>query len=290
MDAELTYAQVKCFIGEREPTCHKGMNGRGLLLAGSPGFSGAAVMASAAALRGGIGTLKILCPGEIKHAFAVLPEAMAVTFPGGWADMKRDNLLELTNAADCIAAGPGMGKGSGVWETVKTVEESGKKTVLDADALNAASEQGTVEIFNANTVITPHIGEMARLTGLKTSEISGGMTECARFFAKKWNCTVLLKSAQSVIAEPGGEYRINRNGNSGLAKGGSGDVLTGLILAFLGQGLAPFTAACAGAYLLGASADEALLLLKERMLMARDVIGMVEHTIRETTFGGNNGH
>lgn len=98
-------------------------------------------------------------------------------------------------------------------------------------------------------------------------------------FARHWGCTVLLKGAVSFIAAPDGRVRRNETGNAGLAKGGSGDVLTGIVLAFLGQGITPFEAACAGAYVLGASADTAFSLLKERMLLSRDVADAVEKTV-----------
>ena len=100
-------------------------------------------------------------------------------------------------------------------------------------------------------------------------------------YAKQWGCTVLLKSCRSVIACQDGHIALNTNGNSGLAKGGSGDVLSGITLAMLSQGLEPFNAACAGAYTLGASADEAMRLLNERMLMARDVTDAVEQTVNK---------
>ncbi|MDO5110673.1 MAG: NAD(P)H-hydrate dehydratase [Clostridia bacterium] len=283
MERYLSFADIKKMLGERPADSHKGKNGRGLLLAGSPGFGGAAVMASAAALRGGVGTLKVLCPEAIRPAFSVLPEAMVQTFPGGWDALPPERLQSMLRDADCVAAGPGIGKRDGVWQAIRTVLSHKKKTVLDADALNVLScTENAMDALHPDVILTPHIGEMARLTGLTSKAIAADMPACATHYAKEWGCTVLLKSAQSVIAASSGQYRINRTGNAGLAKGGSGDVLTGITLSMLGQGLPPFEAACAGAYLLGASADEAVTILKERMLMAGDVIGMVEQTVGRT--------
>ncbi len=277
--SELSFAEVKAYLGERDPNCHKGDNGKGLLLAGSPGFSGAALMAAAAALRAGIGTLKLLCPEDIRQAFFTLPEAMVHGFQGAWEDLPEKMLTSMLEAADCIGVGPGLGRGAGVFAAVEKAAATRKPMVADADALNAiaATAQGT-EILHPNMILTPHLGEMSRLCALPVKEIEVDMQGCALHYARTWNCTVLLKSAQSVIAAPDGRCRRNVTGNAGLAKGGSGDILTGITLAMLGQGLAPFEAACAGAYLLGASADEALHLLQERMLMARDVVEVIERT------------
>lgn len=279
----LFHADIREMLGERPPDSHKGDNGRGLLLAGSPGFSGAAVMASAAALRGGIGTLKVLCPEEVRSAFAVLPEAMVCAFAKGWESLPQDMLNDRLEQADCVAAGSGMGVGGGVWKTIQTVLLYRKKTVLDADALNTLSRtENAMRALHPDVILTPHVGEMARLTGWTTQKIAADMPACALRFAKLWGCIVLLKGAQSVIASPAGVCRINRTGNAGLAKGGSGDVLTGITLSMLGQGLAPFEAACAASYLLGASADEAVALLGERMLLARDVIDIIADTVQRT--------
>ncbi len=287
---ELGFDEIRTVLGERDPNCHKGNNGKGLLLAGSPGFSGAAVMAGAAALRAGIGTLKLLCPEAISSAFYCVPELMVNGFTGGWAQLKKEKLEKMIDSADCIAAGPGMGMGEGVFPVLQSAIGSGKPLILDADALNAIALAGIETIkLHGSVILTPHLGEMSRLSGIPVSQIEADMTECALSYAKKWNCTIILKSSRSVIASRDGQCRINITGNAGLAKGGSGDVLTGLTLAMLGQGLEPFSAACAGSYLLGASADEAVAILKERMLMARDVVDVIEETIN-LTLGEQNGN
>lgn len=283
--ATITLAEVRALLGQRNATSHKGDHGRALLLAGSPGFSGAAVMAAAAALRGGVGTLRVLCPAQIQPAFYALPEAMVQTFAGGWDDLPQACLAACLSGADCVAIGPGIGQAEGILTAVEAALASGKPMVIDADGLNRLSKRPNKDCLHKNAVLTPHPGEMARLTGLPIETVLADPQACAQHYAGVWGCIVLLKGAQSVIAAPDGRCRQNSTGNAGLTKGGSGDVLTGLILALLGQKLAPFDAACAGAYLLGASADEAVSLLGTRMLMARDVLDMVRITL-EQTLGG----
>ena len=128
-------------------------------------------------------------------------------------------------------------------------------------------------------ILTPHPAEMARLCGEPVETILKDPVGISQRYAKQWNCVVLLKGATSCISN-GAEVRLNTSGNAGLAKGGSGDVLSGLITGLLAQGLSAFGAASCGAFLLGASADTALELLKERMLLARDVISAVRQTIQ----------
>ena len=132
--------------------------------------------------------------------------------------------------------------------------------------------------LHKNAILTPHPAEMARLIGEPIANVLADPIEISRTFARRWNCVVLLKGATTCISD-GTQVRLNTSGNAGLAKGGSGDVLAGLITGLLAQGIAPMEAASCGAYLLGASADVALDLLKERMLLAHDVVDAVEQTI-----------
>lgn len=278
----LTFEEVKSFIGERDALSNKGSHGRGLILAGSAGLSGAAVMASAASLRAGIGTLKALVPKSILPAFYAIPEAMANGLDGAWEAPDTDILASFLDACTCVAAGPGMGTEKGVITAVLAALSTGKKIVIDADGLNALSRtEGFHEALHESTVLTPHSGEMARLTGERVSNITEKPEAVALHYARLWGCTVLLKGAISFIAAPDGRIRRNETGNAGLAKGGSGDVLTGIVLAFLGQGLKPFEAACAAAYVLGTSAEKAMTLLKERMLLSRDVTEVIGRTLDE---------
>ena len=273
----ITAEYVRSKLGERPADSHKGKNGRGLVIAGSGGMPGAAVMCAAAALRAGIGTLRVLTAAD-RDAFYNLPEAMTQCV-SGWDGCPNSALIEAINDVTCAAVGPGMGTDEHVLDAVLAVISSKKPAVVDADGLNALARTDGARMLHENIVVTPHIGEMSRLTGLSTAEVAADMASCARRFAAMWGCTVLLKSDRSVAAAPDGRLMRNENGNAGLAKGGSGDVLCGITLAMLGQGLAPFEAACAASYILGASADEAFKLLGLRVLMARDVIDVIQNTV-----------
>lgn len=273
----LSHEYIRSIVGIRPKDSHKGSNGRGLVMAGSDGLTGAAVMSACAAQRGGIGLLRVLCPDSVRPAFYSLPEAMVQPCGKSWAECDKEKLTELTAWADCICTGPGMGRDC--TDAVKTVLTLSKPAIVDADGLNAIAKENLQYLLHQNVVITPHPGEMSRLTGLTVEEIITDPANIAAEYAKKWNCTVLLKGAQSHIASFDGRMACNISGNPGLAKGGSGDVLSGIILALLGQGLTPYDAACAGAYILGASADRAMDILRERMLMSRDVTEAIEKTL-----------
>lgn len=280
---QLTFEKIKALIGERKPTANKGDNGRALIIAGNELMSGAALMCAAAALRAGVGTLKAIVPNGARQAFYSVPECMCITFGGEkWNELDENFIAPYIAEANALCVGPGMGKDSGVENTVRLALAAKKPIVIDADGLNALSRMENIaNMLHDKAVLTPHIGEMARLTGLSTAYIKENQAEVAAKYAEQWGCTVLLKSYRSVIACHDGQIAMNTNGNSGLAKGGSGDVLSGITLAMLSQGLESFNAACAGAYTLGASADEAMRLLNERMLMARDVTDAVEQTVNK---------
>ncbi len=282
MNSEIiTSEYVKALVGTRKRDSHKGDNGKGLLIAGSDGFFGAACMASASALRSGIGTLKTASLEIGRNAFYALPEVMFVSVGVSWETYDEAYLLKLISEADVIGIGPGIGKSSGVESVLKAVLESGKNAVIDADGLNVLSTSNTLmDRLSANIVLTPHVGEMSRLAKRSTDEILANPREAAISFAKEKNCNILLKGADSFIVSNDGKCMMNISGNAGLAKGGSGDVLTGIILAMMGQKLSPFDAACAGSFILGASAENAFEILKERMMLARDVTQAIEETLK----------
>ena len=264
----------------RSRTSSKGDHGKGLLMAGSDGLTGAALMSAAACLRAGIGTLRVLCPQCVRPALYRLPESMAVGFPGGWEN-GLSAFARMLPGVDCVGAGPGMGKGGGVEAAVRAALASGLPCVLDADGLNALARLPDKSLLHEGVILTPHPGEMARLCEIGIPEVLRAPEELALRRAREWGCTVLLKGADTAVAAPDGRLYVNHTGNPGLAKGGSGDVLTGITLAMLGQKLPPFEAGCVSAYLLGASADKAVAMLAERTLLARDVCAMIQNTIEE---------
>lgn len=276
----LTREDAANFLPRRAPDSHKGKNGRALLCVGSGAYTGAALLSTAACLRAGAGLTSAAVPGAVKGAFAALPEAMAfsVNESADWDRTACDGAIALLQQKNAVCIGCGVGAGD-IDSLIVAALKSGTPTILDADALNQMAKlPELLALLHSNVVLTPHPAEMARLTGESIARILADPIETARAYAKKWGCVVLLKGATTCISD-GEQVRLNSSGNAGLAKGGSGDVLAGLITGLLAQGLSPFDAASCGAFLLGASADTALELLKERMLLSRDVIGAIEQTI-----------
>lgn len=277
----LTQEDIRALLPVRPADSHKGMNGRALLCVGSKRYSGAALLSSAAALRVGCGLLEAAVPGAVKPAFCVLPEACctAVNEAGSWDATAILNAVALLPGRDAI----GVGSGMDVIENdalLCAAIASGTPLVIDADGLNHLSRHRTLlDMLHGNVILTPHAGEMARLLQTSVSDVLANPKKTAAEAAEAWNCVVLLKGTVTHIACVD-RLAENHTGNPGLAKGGSGDVLTGLITGLLAQGLSAFDAACSGAYLLGVTADTALDLLGNRMLLAGDVVDAVRSTLR----------
>ncbi len=267
-------------LPKRPIDSHKGRNGRALLCVGSGAYTGAALLSTAACLRAGAGLTTAAIPGAVKQAFSALPEAMAIAVNDGadWDTAACEQALALLPQKNAVCIGCGVGAGN-ILPLMEAMLAARVPLVLDADALNQLSQSPTMFMqLHKNAILTPHPAEMARLIGEPIANVLADPIEISRIFARRWNCVVLLKGATTCISD-GTQVRLNTSGNAGLAKGGSGDVLAGLITGLLTQGIAPMDAASCGSYLLGASADVALDLLKERMLLARDVVDAVEQTI-----------
>ena len=263
---------VRSCIPDRKIVSNKGNFGRTLIFAGSPGMSGAAVMASTAALRVGSGLVNAVVPDSIVQAFGIRPEIMVN------ADSDSDIRSNISKAS---AVGIGCGSGNDVKIKKKLYEVlmSRKPCVVDADAINIMDSE-LLSLLHENCVLTPHPGEMSRLIHTDIKSVIEHPVETAKSFSEKFGTVLLLKSAASVIAALDGRIRYNISGNPGLAKGGSGDVLTGIISGLLAQGQTAFDAASCGAYLLGQSADTALSLLKNRALIAGDVLDSIAETMK----------
>ena len=247
---------------------HKGKNGHALLCVGSGRYTGAALLSARAALRSGCGILSVCVPNPVRPFFSNLPEA--ITIPIGTDDWDETGCRAAISAMDGKAAiGIGCGMGSGeIRSLLYAAIRSRKPLVIDADGLNVLSaNRDLISMLHSNVVLTPHPGEMARLLNTDIPSILNNPISAAQAFP----CTVLLKGATTVVSDPKRTV-LCTEGTPALAKGGSGDVLTGIITALLAQGLGPFDAARAGTYLLGTSAKNAYTLLGERMLLASDVI------------------
>lgn len=269
-----TETEAHRILPPRPFNAHKGDGGRGLLLAGSPRYPGAALLAGQSALAGGCGVLETVSTESARVYYARLPEAVFSTVGEVWNLSALQEILPKLQGKTAYAAGCGWGEEGeeGTFSAIlKALLASGLPGVLDADALNHMSRhRELLLLLHEQVVLTPHPGEMARLTGLPVGEIGQDPIAVAKEYSRQWHCTVLLKGTVTVIA--GAEdCCLTAEGNCGLAKGGSGDTLTGLILSMLCQKKSPVEAACLGSWLLGAGAEKAFLLLRERMLRASHV-------------------
>jgi len=279
----LTWAGASKSIVEQPRTAdsNKGLYGHVLIVAGGRGKSGAPAMASLAALRAGAGLVTVAVPESILASVAgITPELMTLPLregPSGEIDksnLEPDSLRRLIERATVIAMGPGMGTEPEAF-VFGIIEKTKLPLVVDADALNIlAKHPEKLDGRNRTVVLTPHPGEMARLAGISTKEVQASREPLAREFATRHNVTVVLKGWRTLIAHPDGRIAINTTGNPGMAKGGSGDILTGIVAALLAQ--FPNRAAEAveaAVYLHGLAADFATGEQEEHTLLATDTIG-----------------
>jgi NAD(P)H-hydrate epimerase len=274
LDAE----HIRSILPRRRPDGNKGSFGRALIIAGSRGFSGAAILAGRGAVRSGCGLVHLAVPEGITGvaAFCVI-EAVKTALPqtedAALSPAALEFLLDLSTEAQSVAIGPGIGTDRRTRELeLDFLAEVEKPTVIDADGINNLKEHlALLSRAKAPLVLTPHPGEFARLTGRKPAEINADRVGLARKFATEHKVVLVLKGASTVVAAPGGSAFVNPTGNSGLASGGTGDVLTGLIAGLLAQGMSPLDSACAGVYLHGLAADIAVRSLTEYCLAAGDL-------------------
>ena len=258
----LTEDQIRSYLAPRVEDAHKGTTGHLLVVAGSPGKTGAASMTSISALRAGAG-LVTLAIGESLNAVleAQMLEAMTVPLPesrnGVIGKSAFDTIQKLMSGKKCLAIGPGLGQASDTRKLIhKIISESPVPVVVDADGINNLA--GQVQILKnvrVPIILTPHPGEMARILDTSVVNIQQDRINCARNVAVDLNVHVVLKGARTVIAHPDGRVFINATGNAGMASGGMGDVLTGVIAGLIVQGFSPESAAHTGVYLHGAAAD-----------------------------------
>lgn len=250
------------FLPVRANMGHKGSHGHVLLLAGSRGKTGAAVLASEGALRAGAGLVSLCVPEKLNTIFEIhCLEAMTLPVAGlaGFA-LANSDYQEVVAAAvgkRCLVVGPGLGTAPETAALVnQLVRNLAQPLVLDADALNSLDlESLTDNGDNCVRIMTPHPGEMARLTGISTAEVQNNRLRVAGDFASEHGVIVVLKGAATVIAAPDGRLAVNSSGNHGMGTGGMGDVLAGLIGGLVGQGLDPFQAACLAVYSHGRAGD-----------------------------------
>ncbi len=252
---------IKNIIKPRQKELHKGNCGKLIIIAGSKGMAGAAVLTAKSALRSGAGLVKIAVPESITDILQIsVPEAICISLKGSNSEQVNEENVEriIKNAMSCnaIAIGPGLGSHNDIKKLLKNTINTKKPIVIDADGLNAISDEpGQVLKKGLPIIITPHPGEMSRLTGLDVKYINENRIEVTRNFSKKWGIIVVLKGARTTIGLPDGTVFVNVSGNPGMATGGSGDALTGIISSFCAQGLCAEHAAIASVYIHGRAGD-----------------------------------
>ena len=256
----------------RTPDGHKGSYGRVLVVAGRRGMTGAAVLCGSAALRGGAGLVQVACPADVQ---AVVSGGNPCYLTAGWGDDPPAVLRPLAEAADVLAVGPGLGDVGFVRELLLAVPDT--PAVVDADGLRAFISDPPVR--RGPTVLTPHPGEFARLVGKTVPEVQADRQGWATKLATHLGVVVLLKGTGTVVTD-GHRLAVNPTGNPGMATGGTGDVLTGLLAAFLGLGLAAFDAAVLAAWVHGHAGDLAAAEVGQTALTAADVLGHLPAAVR----------
>ncbi len=276
LPAQLLHRRVKA---------HKGDFGHIFILAGSAEFSGAAILCSEAAMRSGAGLVTLGIPESLTDAIIKIKPKEVMTLP---LPETRERTLSLAafkkiknflKGIDVLVVGPGLTQNKSTQALVrKVISKTDKPRVVDADGLNALV--GHLESVK-DIILTPHLGEMARLSGVSVDKIQRKREEIAKKFARDYKIVLVLKGHGTVVADYRGNLYVNKTGNPGMATAGSGDVLTGMIAAFLGQGLDTFSAAKYAVYLHGLAGD---LVAKEKTqlsMIASDIIAKIPEAIKK---------
>ena len=278
MAKEITAQQVFGLLPRRRQDSHKGSYGKVMCLAGSARFRGAAALAAEGALRAGAGLVTLASVEPVIAAVAArCPECVFLpcrqSAGGGVSAQSGKAVLEKVRGMEVLLFGPGLGDTD---DTAALLEQLGPSAgcalVLDADGLNAAAKMDALPRSpGLPLILTPHPGEMARLCGLTTAEVNAGREGIAAGYARAEDCVVVLKGHRTIVAGPDGEVFVNPTGNPGLSRGGSGDILAGMIAGLAAQGLSPLDAAVCGVWLHGAAADQCAKRLGQYGMLPHDI-------------------
>lgn len=274
-------------IPKRYSDSNKGSYGKLLLLTGSTGMTGAGCLAGRAALRTGLGLLYLAVPASVVNIYdSNLIESITLPLEdGNLGYLTRECIEELKSYIDdmdVIALGPGLSTKGDVQDIVYSIIENAKvPLVIDADGINVLSEN--IEILTkckVPIVLTPHPGEMARLLNISVDEVQENRIDIACDFSKRWNVVLVLKGSKTIVATPDGRVFINTTGNSGMATGGTGDVLAGIIASFICQGVEPYKSAILSVYFHGLCGDNIAKTRGEHGIIASDLIEEIPYIIK----------
>lgn len=278
---EMNHEQILNILPDRDENAHKGDFGKILLLCGSRGYTGAAYLAAMGALRSGAGLTFLGVPESI-YAIEAVKLSVPIVFPlpdeaGKLSVAAIPKILERLPQMDAVLTGPGLGQSEGTFQVVRSVlENAACPVVLDADGINVIAAHKDILRGRTNpTILTPHDGEFARLGGIIGDDRSAAAAEMAR----ELGCTVLLKGHRTVITDGETTY-INHTGNPGMAVGGSGDVLAGIIVSLLGQGIDPLEAAACGAWLHGAAGDLCAAEIGQYGMLPGDMVSVLPRLLK----------
>jgi len=271
----------------RKTDSHKGDFGHVLILAGSARFSGAAVLCAQACLRAGAGLVTLGIPQSLNNVFIKIKPTEAMTLPLPETEeitlssKAFGKVREFAKKIDVLVIGPGLSQNKSTQSLIrKLVSCADKPLVIDADGLNALAGYLSVLPNKVPVILTPHPGEMARLLDVRISQVQKDRKKVAKDFVNRYNIILVLKGHQTLVVEKNRELFINKTGNPGMAKAGSGDVLTGIIAAFLAQGLNGFDAAKYAVYLHGLAGDLAAKEKSQLAMIASDIIDKIPKAIK----------
>ncbi|MBN1354507.1 MAG: NAD(P)H-hydrate dehydratase [Candidatus Omnitrophica bacterium] len=275
-------------IPTRPDDTHKGDFGHALILAGSRGMTGAAYLASQAAILAGSGLVTCGVPESLNGIMEVkLTEVMTLPLPetkeASLDTRAEEKIVDFAEKCDVVGVGPGISRNKNTQKLVKNLLKRLKKpVVLDADGIIAlGTDCDILKKRKYPTVLTPHEGEMSYVTGKRINAIRASRKTVAETFAKKYGVILALKGAGTIVAGAGNDPYVNTTGNSGMATAGAGDVLTGMITSFIGQGIAPYSAAVIGVYLHGLAGDIAAKEKGQFSLIATDLLDKLPQAIKE---------
>ncbi len=284
----LTAERIRAYFQPRAAETHKGKTGHLLVVAGSTGKTGAAAMTAVSAMRAGAGLVTLGVAESLNSVVAAqVLEAMTTPLPqirlGILGDTALDEIQGLTAGKTCLAIGPGIGQALETRSLVeKVIRQIEIPMVIDADGLNnIVGQTGLLKKLKAPAVLTPHPGEMARLIETSPAAVQQNRLACARDLAVNFGVHVVLKGAATVIAHPNGTAFVNSTGNPGMASGGMGDVLTGVLAGFITQGFSPEAAAHAAVYLHGAAADTLAKTIGPIGYLAGEVMNAIPGAIKK---------